>query len=63
MVLLSFMLVVCTVTGVAPVIPKRKEECTVEIKMEQTKRKKKTLHTSFCLIRIDSFVNLKYYFL
>jgi type IV secretory pathway component VirB8 len=39
MALFGFMLAVCIVMGVAPVIPKRKEEFTVEIKMEETEKK------------------------
>ncbi len=32
----AFMLAVCVIMGVAPVIPKRKEQFTIEVKMEQT---------------------------
>jgi preprotein translocase subunit SecG len=31
----AFMLAVCMVMGVAPVIPKRKEQFSIEVKMEQ----------------------------
>jgi len=36
MLLFALMLAVCMVMGVAPVIPKRKKEIAVEIKMEET---------------------------
>jgi hypothetical protein len=42
MLLFGFMLAVCIVMGVAPVIPKRKEQATIEIKMEETERKEDT---------------------
>ncbi|MEO6405825.1 MAG: hypothetical protein ABIO32_10070 [Ferruginibacter sp.] len=32
----AFMLAICMVIGVAPVIPKRKEQFSIEVKMEQT---------------------------
>ena len=32
----AFMLAVCVIIGVAPVIPKRKEQFAIEVKMEQT---------------------------
>lgn len=32
----AFMLAVCVIMGVAPVIPKRKEQFAIEAKMEQT---------------------------
>ena len=31
----AFMLAVCMVMGIAPVIPKRKEQFAIEVKMEQ----------------------------
>jgi hypothetical protein len=34
-IIIGFMLSVCIVLGVAPVIPKRKEEYTIEIKAEE----------------------------
>lgn len=33
--IIGFMLAVCIVIGVAPVIPKRKEEYSIEIKIEK----------------------------
>ena len=32
----AFMLAVCVIIGVAPVIPKRKEPFSIEVKIEQT---------------------------
>ena len=32
----AFMLAVCVIIGVAPIIPKRKEPFSIEVKIEQT---------------------------
>jgi hypothetical protein len=37
--LFAILLSVCMVTGVAPVLPKRKEQVTIEIKMEAVEKK------------------------
>ena len=37
--LLAFMLSVCVVMGVAPIIPKRKEQYAIEMTVEQTDKK------------------------
>jgi hypothetical protein len=34
--LFAFMLAVCMVLGIAPIIPKRKDEIAIEIKMKET---------------------------
>jgi hypothetical protein len=47
LLLFGFMLAVCIVMGVAPFIPKRKQEFTVEIKMEETEKKEET---TACLV-------------
>ena len=41
MALFGFMLAVCIVMGVAPIIPKRKEQFEIEIKTEQTEEEMK----------------------
>ena len=41
--LFAFMLSVCMVLGIAPVLLKRKEEIAVEIKMEENKSKENTI--------------------
>jgi hypothetical protein len=40
------MLAVCMVIGVAPIIPKRKEQFAIEIKMEETEKKEKSTETN-----------------
>jgi hypothetical protein len=42
MLMFGFMLAVCMVMGVAPVIPKRKEEVAIEVKMEKTEKNEDT---------------------
>jgi hypothetical protein len=42
MFIFGFMLAVCMVMGVAPVIPKRKEQFVIEIKMEETEKNEDT---------------------
>jgi hypothetical protein len=51
--LFAFMLAVCMFFGVAPVIPKRKEQFSVEIKMEEAEKEEDTL-TKVNLFRADS---------
>lgn len=36
--LFAFMLAVCMVLGIAPVIPKRKEEISIETKIKETEK-------------------------
>jgi hypothetical protein len=38
MLLFGFMLAVCIIMGVAPVIPRRKDEVAIEIKAEETEK-------------------------
>lgn len=40
--LFAFMFAVCLVMGIAPIIPKRKEQLEVEVKMEETEKKNET---------------------
>jgi len=42
MLLFGFMLAICIVMGVAPVIPRRKEQVAIEVKMEETTEKENT---------------------
>jgi hypothetical protein len=42
LVLFAFMLSVCMVLGIAPVLPKRKEEISIEIKIDRTEKKENT---------------------
>jgi hypothetical protein len=42
MLLFAFMFSVCMVLGVVPIIPKRKEQPEIEIKMEETEVKEDT---------------------
>jgi type IV secretory pathway component VirB8 len=42
MLIFGFMLAVCMVIGVAPVIPKRKEQFVIEIKMEEKEKNEDT---------------------
>jgi type IV secretory pathway component VirB8 len=43
LLLFAFMLAVCMVMGIAPVIPKRKEQFAVEIKMQETTKEDGTI--------------------
>ncbi|MFT3934890.1 MAG: hypothetical protein QM726_14795 [Chitinophagaceae bacterium] len=40
LVLFAFMLAICMVLGVVPVIPRRKEQFSIEIKIEQKEKEK-----------------------
>ncbi len=42
MLMFGFILAVCMVMGVAPVIPKRKEQFVIEVKMEETEKNEDT---------------------
>lgn len=49
MVIIGFMLAVCIVMGVAPVIPKRKEQYNIEIKIEEDEKNNKEKENTFVL--------------
>lgn len=51
--LFAFMFAVCMVMGIAPVIPKRKEQFAIEIKMEENKKELDRKET-FILYKADS---------
>ena len=42
----AFMLAVCIFIGVAPIIPKRKEEFSIEVKMEQPQEENNTAYNN-----------------
>jgi hypothetical protein len=37
----AFMFAVCMVMGIVPIVPKRKEECEIEIKIADTEKEEK----------------------
>lgn len=41
LLLFTFMLAVCMVMGIAPIIPRRKEQFSIEVKTEQTQSENK----------------------
>jgi len=51
--LFAFMFSVCMVLGVVPIIPKRKEQVAVEIKMEESENKMDETET-VALFKADS---------
>jgi hypothetical protein len=50
MLIFGFMLAVCMVMGIAPVIPKRKEQFAIEIKMDKKEQDEDTTTAGFTLL-------------
>jgi hypothetical protein len=51
--LFAFMLSVCMIMGIAPVIPKRKQQFRIEIKIEETEKRESDISKT-ALFKADS---------